>query len=590
MLGGGAVKKLMMIMILWSFSIFGETHPNISLKYLQGDKEDSFLGDMIEIDRSELRFEKRDGRYTVFIYDNNGRKNSIDSFGEEREILSVFFHEISGDSLKEIFMITRYRGEYKIYSYGVSYDRFSYYFGSLNRLNKILNNHFKNSKNLNASMVKKELKGKVPLDYGSLEFWSIDKDSFYKGIDFLKGEFLGYYDSKGNKVKSSDKADYYLKKYKDNIYGKFEKVESFSLTSVFEGREITQIPYYVKQGKYRSSYGNSYEEGSYTNDIKHGNWETSGRMYHTYGRYNMGEKIGEWWLNGYKGRFVNDLKNGLWIREDGTVKELYAEGKLKESRTYDEENRELTEETIYNEDGSYLTKEYSGPTVIKKSTRSSEGKYRIEEYNLDGKMIYLTKNDGARIKIDSYKHSQPKSLYESTEWDELEYLGELKGYGQIAFSHAYLLKNSKNVNAYRARIYKKTQEDKDLFFMAVKKDRSRYYWIREIFEGHIIEGKFPSNIVREGKNELFTRGENIIETGNYKNNKLNGAMLNYSSGNVYQEINFNQGKWHGTYKEYDQDGNLIAHSKYKMGKRVEEIKDIDIDAAVNEFFRNLSYE
>lgn len=577
-------------MFLWSLSIFGKVHPNISLKYLQGNKKDSFLGDMIEIDDSELRFEKRDGRYNIFIYDNTGRKSPIDSFEEEREILSVFFHEISGDTLKEIFMITRYKDKYEIYSYGVSYDRFSYFFGSLNRLNNLLNNHFKNTKNLNASMVKKELKGKVPLDYGSLEFWPTDKDSFYKGIDLLKGEFLGYYDHSGNKVKSSDKADYYLRRYRDNIYGKFEKVESFSLTSIFEGRETDQPPYYVKQGKYRSSYGEGYEEGSYIDDTKHGNWETIERMYHTYGRYDMGEKTGQWWLNGYKGKFVNDLKEGLWIREGGTEEELYAEGKLKESRTYDQESKELTEETIYNGNGSYITKEYLGPAVIKKSTRSSEGKYRIEEYNPNGKLIYLTKNDGARIKIDSYKHSQPKSLYESTEWDNLEYLGELKGYGQIAFSHAYLLKNSENVNAYRARIYKKNLGEKEIFFMAVKKDRSRYYWIREIFEGHMTEGKFPSNIVREGKNELFTRGENIIETGNYKNNKLSGAMLNYSSGRVYQEINFDQGKWHGTYKEYDQDGNLIAHSKYEMGKKVEEIKDIDIDAAVNEFFRNLIYE
>ena len=55
------MKKLLIIMILWSISIFGEVHPNISLKYLQvkGDKGDLFLGDVIEIDRSELRFEKK---------------------------------------------------------------------------------------------------------------------------------------------------------------------------------------------------------------------------------------------------------------------------------------------------------------------------------------------------------------------------------------------------------------------------------------------------------------------------------------------------------------------------------------------------
>ena len=389
-------------------------------------------------------------------------------------------------------------------------------------------------------------------------------------------------------MNSSGEADYYLRKYRDNIYGKFSKIESFSLTSVFEGRTIDQPPYYVKQGRYRSSYGEGYEEGSYIDDTKHGNWEVVERMYHTYGRYDMGEKIGQWWLNGYKGKFLHDLKNGLWIREDGTEEELYSGGKLKESRTYDEENKELIGETIYNEDRSHITREYSGPLVIKKRTRDSKGKYRTEEYDRDGKLIYLTKGDWARIKIDSYKHSSPKSLYESIEWDDLEYLGKLKVYGQIAFSRTYLLKNSKNVNAYEARIYKKSLENKDLFFMAVKKDGSRYYWIHEIFEGRMTEGKFPSNIVREGKNELFARGENIIETGNYKSNELNGTMLNYSSGKVYQEINFDQGKWHGTYKEYDQDGNLITHSKYGAGKKVEELKDIDIEAAVNEIFKNLS--
>ncbi len=347
------IKKIL-LMFLVSFYLFPNLHPNIPFKYVQvkGKEDTSFLSDMIDINQSEIIFYKNDNEYVmdleyIFEFDDESSKSQqyIEKFDINTEILSVFFHEISGDSLREIFVISKLNNDYKVHAYGVTYDRWSFYYNDLEPLTKILNETFKEEKNLNASLVKKEVDRilKIPVDIPSFENWSYSE---YENIDFLQGEFIGYFDSEGYKVEDFKDSKYYIKKFNDNIYGYFENLEGFQLIEVFEGKEVNEKPYIIREGK--STYYDGYlsTNGTYLNNKKHGEWEESARMYLAYGNFENGVKVGKWWVNGYIGKLENDLKEGLWISEDGDFEELYDKGVLVEEREYEINSEDNTKKLI----------------------------------------------------------------------------------------------------------------------------------------------------------------------------------------------------------------------------------------------------
>lgn len=323
-------------MFLVSFYLFPNLHPSIPFKYVQvkGQEDTSFLSDMIDINQSEIIFYKNENEYVmeleyIFEFDDESSKNQqyIENFDINTEILSVFFHEISGDSLREIFVITKLKNSYKIYAYGVNYDRWSFYYEELNPLMTILNENLKEETNLTASLVKKEI-GRIiniPIDITSINYWSYTE---YENLDFLQGEFIGYFDTDNNKLKDIKESKYYIRKLDDNLFAHIENSEGFQLIEVFEGKEVDYKPYIIKEGKVSYYDGYFSAHGTYVNNKKHGEWEESERMYLAYGRYEEDKKVGEWWINGMIGQFVDGLKDGLWISEDGEWEETYKKGVL----------------------------------------------------------------------------------------------------------------------------------------------------------------------------------------------------------------------------------------------------------------------
>jgi antitoxin component YwqK of YwqJK toxin-antitoxin module len=59
---------------------------------------------------------------------------------------------------------------------------------------------------------------------------------------------------------------------------------------------------------------------------------------------------------------------------------------------------------------------------------------------------------------------------------------------------------------------------------------------------------------------------NLVETCKYINGKLQGKKeIFYLSGKVCSEENYKEGKRHGIFKEYDEQGNLIRKDEYDNG-------------------------
>ena len=63
----------------------------------------------------------------------------------------------------------------------------------------------------------------------------------------------------------------------------------------------------------------------------------------------------------------------------------------------------------------------------------------------------------------------------------------------------------------------------------------------------------------------------LIETGNYTNGKLDGKKeRKMISGKIFREEHYKQGKRHGIFKEYDEQGNLTHQDEYNNDKLVGE--------------------
>jgi antitoxin component YwqK of YwqJK toxin-antitoxin module len=63
----------------------------------------------------------------------------------------------------------------------------------------------------------------------------------------------------------------------------------------------------------------------------------------------------------------------------------------------------------------------------------------------------------------------------------------------------------------------------------------------------------------------------LIEKGNYINGKLDGKKVRKRiSGKIFREEHYKQGKKHGIFKEYDEQGNLTHQDEYNNDKLVGE--------------------
>ncbi len=347
------MKKLLIMLILTTFSFANTLHPNIKVKYMvnkSSDLNSIYLSDWVEMETSEIRFKFNKEYGTnldiieMYLRDSyDGYENHIASFDKNLEILSVFFHDITGDNMREMFLLTRFNNKYKIISYTVMYYRADYYFDENIQFDKHLNNIFEDYKSsLNASIIKKELVGKILSNYNS---YSFDENKFYSNgetITYLRdkntpeGEYFSSWNTyieEGEYVEVDNIKDahIYINKYEDNVYGVFTLSDSgFEIRELFEGKESKELPFVIKNGKYKRNSNELLISGYYKDNIKEGYWEESGRLFYGKGYYKDNLKEGEWIeenVHGkYRGLYKMGVKDGVWVEEYSGEKLIYKEG------------------------------------------------------------------------------------------------------------------------------------------------------------------------------------------------------------------------------------------------------------------------
>ncbi len=275
------MKKKFIIFIMTIFGLMAEIHPTLSLKGT-GIGESS----LYEWNITKLSFDQ--GKYFININLENdkGDKYVIGNLDKGTEVLSVFYDDISGDSLKEVFLITRFEGKYgvEVYqeTYRMGYDE--YEFNKVYSLSDYLSGLFADEKNLNANKVRKITKNLLPADYGTVGYWNHDQEGkFYKGIDFFNGTLVGYYTYEGEKLDNIENANNYVVHFRDNIYGRFIALEGYGLYEIFEGKIVEDKV--IEHGKYAFSIEGAHRHGEYVNGVKEGKWYDylrGGEMYYYY--------------------------------------------------------------------------------------------------------------------------------------------------------------------------------------------------------------------------------------------------------------------------------------------------------------------
>lgn len=261
--------KRILVFLIFSLGVSASVHPPLSLKGT-GIAQISFE----DRDITQLTFAKEGGKYRVFLADSTGKETELDAYESDREVLSVFYEDTSGNGIKEIFILTRGNGEYKVEVYSETYKLGwdMYEMGKAYALSDYLTCMFKDKKDVDAGMIRKAVKKLYPADYESFEFWTYDTEGkIYEGLDLFSGRVVGYYDFEGNNVDSLEKAQNYIVSYGNNIYGKFMKWENFALNEIFEGKAVDGKIVY--NGRYEFASDGVYRIGTYVDGVEEGEWQ-----------------------------------------------------------------------------------------------------------------------------------------------------------------------------------------------------------------------------------------------------------------------------------------------------------------------------
>jgi antitoxin component YwqK of YwqJK toxin-antitoxin module len=57
--------------------------------------------------------------------------------------------------------------------------------------------------------------------------------------------------------------------------------------------------------------------------------------------------------------------------------------------------------------------------------------------------------------------------------------------------------------------------------------------------------------------------------GYFEEGKMHGDAVEVNEAGIRTECSYVNGERHGTFKEFDREGNLIASGEYNQGKRIE---------------------
>lgn len=338
------MKKLF-VMILFTMMLLGqgEIHPSISTKELidQGyTSYDIYLSLWMDLNTSEIRFREAVDPITdedvieMYLWENyvdeeddcGIRDHKILYLPKESEIIDVFFEDITLDGFKEFFVLTRMDGRYHIKFQTIAYYRSHYYFDGNAEFEKELNEKFGDYKELDAETIKRALEGKLLIDYESYTF---DGKEYYQGgekLAYLKSTEDGYVE-----VRSLKEGDIYVKTFGNGVYAFYNRyVTGYDIRELFEGREMDEPPYFIRDGKYNWYEPTRSIEGTYKNGKKDGHWIYHERLTTQRGMYINDLREGEWIEEGFElrliGSYKNGVKDGLWVEEYSGEETMYIDG------------------------------------------------------------------------------------------------------------------------------------------------------------------------------------------------------------------------------------------------------------------------
>ena len=542
------ISLLVLLIFVLSINVYAKTiHKVLSLDEVY---ETTFGNG--DYPKDSLEFWEGNNSIKAMIIDNNGREISkIDSYKKNTKILSVFFYDVSGEGTKEIIVLTNNNNKNSIYVYNLENKGREYlwekpYFYRINYLEDKLNKKFSSTQKLNFYLVRDELNTYFPLNYNSISNYKYYQKEFpNKKIDFDRGEFIGYFDERDEKVKDSYHANYYIKKFDTDLYGKFCYTDNgFELVYLFEASE--NAGKLIRNGKLVCLGEEEQKREIYKNGILNGECEYIGYDYDT------------------KGSYINGKKEGKWINQvDGSI-EYFENNILRKTEFIDKK-----------------TKKLKSISIIKENKEREEYRYN-EKSELEQYVLYDEDNGFKEaINYNFFKNSPKESWFKSYDISKAQYVGEyfpVEKRGEILDLNSEIEKNY--IPYVRGlKLFSIRENNKEIFIIMASE--SGYYGVKEIFEGYrknkdIIK---LGDIVRNGKYELFypndyysEEGENrdeLIWQGYYSENKKEGTWEYYLNGIIAERKNYKEDKLSGLYQKYQWPHEyMLEEGNYLDGEKV----------------------
>lgn len=507
--------------------------------------------------KDSLEFWEGNNSVKAMIIDNNGREiSTIDNYKKSTKILSVFFYDASGEGTEEIIVLTNYNNKNSIYVYSLENNNREYlwekpYFYRFKYLEDRLIKKFSNTQKLNFYLVRDELNTYYPLNYNSISNYKYYQKEFSnKKIDFDKGEFLGYFDENDKKVNDSYRANYYIKKFDTNLYGKFYYTDNgFELTYLYEAYENDGK--LINNGKLVYIGEEEQKKETYKNGILNGESEYIGYDYNT------------------KGNYINGKKEGKWINQVDESIEYFENNVLKKTEFIDNKTKKLKSITI--------TKENKETEKYNYNDKSELVQYLLYDENNKFKEA---------INYTFFKNSPKESWFKSYDISKAQYIGE---YFPVEKRGEILDLNSEIEKVYTTyvrglKLFSIRENSKEIFIIMASE--SGYYGVKEIFEGYRKNKDISKlgDIVRNGRYELFypndyysediENRDELIWKGHYNENKKEETWEYYLNGIIAERKNYKEDDLNGLYQKYQWPHEyLLEEGNYKNGEKIGEWKN-----------------
>lgn len=566
------MKKVIMFIIILSLNLFGtEVHPKISLDnlYKTAIFEETYP-------KQSLSFVSKN-QIEIRVLNKKGKElYNLDKYPKEAKILSVFFEDVSGEGIKELFILWNFKGKNRISVYFLNNPYVSYVenennFVKSKYLEDLLNKRLPTKRSVDATSVKKELENLLPINYSLYNFnqWENIAEIFHRDkFDVFQGKITAYYNVKDEKILNVNKARYYYLEYGKGLYGLFIKddIFGFYLDTIFEAYE--KDGKLINNGKAYSVFSEEEIEINYKDGVKHGYYGHYFYDGEITGNYIEGKKEGRWVEEEFSGNYENDKKTGIWINEKQGIKEYYDKGLIKKKEIW--QGNKL--KAIKNYGEKIVEEIYDEISRVEKKATYSQNEIAEEVLNFG-----------------SFRKSPIKSYFYDYDLSKGEFIGDFtldenqkyKGSRVLELNEKGVkLKN--NLWGNQFKLFSIKEKDKEIFILmerypqgfAINPDTYIHFGVREVFEGRKLREEIENfgDIVRDGVTESFSlnyykdqNGEisHLENKAYYKNGLREGLWETYFYPSIlWSTTNYKDGKKHGLYRGYDVDTGKVETEGY----------------------------